>query len=164
MELTQWGIEGETYEVVNGEKKLLPIALNAGWEQAGKEGKAIGDSLWANGSMFPKRRFVPMENEISVVPDYKAEYQRQVIDYHPTTPLGNSNYFPVPTKEQVERRLELITDLTTQSKQLATQLILGQASLDDWDAHIESLKNLGLDEILEIDQSLLSRYKETIKD
>jgi putative aldouronate transport system substrate-binding protein len=157
-QLTQWGIEGETFEVVNGEKKLLPIALNAGWEQAGKEGKSIGDSLWANGSMFPKRRFVPMENEISVVPDYKAEYQKAVIDYHPTTPLGNSNYFPVPTQEQVQRRLEIITDLRTQSTQLATQLILGQISLDDWDKHIESLKSLGLDEIIAIDQTLLDRY------
>jgi len=158
MTLTQWGIEGETYEIVDGEKQLLPIALNANWEQAAKEGKAIGDSLWANGSMFPKRRFVPMENEISVVPDYKAEYQRAIIDYHPTVPLGNSNYFPVPTQEQVQRRLEIITDLTTQSEQLATQLILGQISLDDWDLHIQTLKDLGLDEIIAIDQSLLDRY------
>lgn len=156
--LTQWGIEGESYEVVDGENKLLPIALNDAWEQAAEEGKAIGDMIWANGSMFPKRRFVPMENEISVVPDYKAEYQREIIDYHPTVPLGNSNYFPVPTMEQVERKLEIITDLKTQSEELATQLILGQLSLDDWDAHIESLKALGLDELIEIDQSLLDRY------
>ena len=164
MELTQWGIEGETYEVKDGEKKLLPIALNASWEQSAKEGKAIGDSLWANGSMFPKRRFVPMENEISIVPEYKAEFQRNIIDYHPTTPLGKENYFPVPTQEQVQRRLELNTDLGTQSSQLATQLILGQISMDDWDSHIQSLKDLGLDEILKIDQTLLDRYKKNVKD
>lgn len=161
--LTQWGIEGDTYEMVDGEKKLLPIALNAGWEQAGKEGKSIGDSLWANGSMFMKRRFVPMESEMSVVPEYKADYQRAVMNYHPTVPLGNSNYFPVATQEQVQRRLEIITDLTTQSEQLATQLILGQASLDDWDSHMATLKDLGLDEVIAIDQSLLDRYNAGLK-
>jgi len=164
MELTQWGIEGETYEVKDGEKKLLPIALNASWEQSAKEGKSIGDSLWANGSMFPKRRFVPMENEISVVPDYKAEFQRNVIDYHPTTPLGKVNYFPVPTQEQVQEQLEITTDLKTQSNQLATQLILGQTSMKDWDTNIQSLKDLGLDDIIKIDQTLLDRYKKTVKD
>lgn len=156
--LCQWGIEGDTYEVVDGQKKLLDIALNANWEQAGAEKKSIGDSLWANGAMLPKRRFVPMENEISVVPAEKAQYQRDVIDYHPTVPLGNSNYFPIMTKEQVERRLELFTDLDTRSKELATQLILGQAPLDNWDAYIAELDSLGLSEIVAIDQTLLDRY------
>ena len=160
--LTQWGVEGESHEIVDGERQLLPIALNDAWEQAAEEGRTIGDFLWANGSMFPKRRFVPMENEIGVVPEYKAEYQRAIIDYHPTVPLGTANYFPVPTIEQVERKLEIITDLTTQSEELATGLILGQLSLDDWDAHIDSLKALGLDDLLEIDQSLLDRFNEQL--
>ncbi len=77
---------------------------------------------------------------------------------------GKENYFPVPTQEQVQRRLELNTDLGTQSSQLATQLILGQISMDDWDSHIQSLKDLGLDEILKIDQTLLDRYKKNVKD
>ncbi|MDD2213803.1 MAG: extracellular solute-binding protein [Oscillospiraceae bacterium] len=156
--LTQWGIEGETYEVVDGENQLLDIALNASWEQAASEGKAIGDALWANGSMFPKRRFVPMENEISVVPENKAEFQKEIISYSPTVPLGNENYLPVMTSEQVETRLGIITDLKTRSEELATQLILGQASLDNWDTYIEELKALGLDQLIEIDQSRLDRY------
>lgn len=160
MTLTQWGIEGETFEVVNGERKLLDVALNANWEKAANAGTTIGDSLWANGSIFPKRRFVPMENEMSVVPEAKAEFQRSVIDYHPTIPLGNSNYYPVMTKAQVERRLELLTDLKTRADELATQLILGQASLDNWDSYIDELNALGLQEIVDIDQTLLDRFHE----
>ncbi|HBG76534.1 MAG TPA: hypothetical protein DDW86_06215 [Clostridiales bacterium] len=77
---------------------------------------------------------------------------------------GKENYFPVPTQEQVQQQLEINTDLNTQSNQLATQLILGQISMKDWDSHIQSLKDLGLDDIIEIDQTLLDRYKKTVKD
>ena len=50
------------------------------------------------------------------------------------------------------------TDLETYSKELATQLILGQASLDDWDSYMAELKDLGLDEILEIENDQLARF------
>ncbi|MEA4890607.1 MAG: extracellular solute-binding protein [Clostridiaceae bacterium] len=161
--LTQYGIEGETYEMKDGKKVLMDVALNANWEKAAAAGTSIGDSLWANGSMFPKRRFVGMEAEIGVVPAYKADYQKAVIQYHPTTPLGTGNYYPVPTQAQIDRKLEIITDLTTRSEELATQLILGQASMDKWDTYMQELKDLGLDDLIQINQTLLDRYQQNSK-
>jgi len=157
VELTQWGTEGDTFEVVDGEKQLLPIATNVQWEQAGKEGKALGDLLWANGSIFPKRRFVPMENEIGIVPACKAEVQVEIINYSPTTPIGTSNYYPVMTQEAVDRRNEIFTDLNTRSRELIAQLILGQIEIDDMDQHVAELDALGLKDIVEIGQSSLNR-------
>lgn len=157
MELTQWGTEGDTYEVVNGEKQLLEIATNAQWEQAAKEGKALGDSLYANGSIFPKRRFVPMENEIGIVPEHKADFQREIITYHPTTPIGTTNYIPIMTQDEVDRRNEIFTDLNTRQRELIAQLILGQIEIDDMDQYVEELDTLGLKDIVEIDQNSLNR-------
>lgn len=54
------------------------------------------------------------------------------------------------------------TDLETYSKELATQLILGQASLDDWDSYMAELKDLGLDEILEIENDQLVRFNDAV--
>ena len=64
------------------------------------------------------------------------------------------------TEEQLERKTELKTDLDTYTKELATQLILGQKSLDDWDSYMAELKDLGLDEILEIENDQLKRFNE----
>ena len=156
--LTQWGLEGDTHEIdENGQPQLLPIALHDSYDLAYDEGKVIGDFLWGNGFMFMKRRFVPMENEISQVPEYKADAQIAFFDIDHTTPIGTSNYLPVATIEQTERLLELSTDLGTRSAELATNLILGNESIDDWDNHIAELNEMGLTETIEIQQQLLDR-------
>ena len=160
MELTQWGIKGDSYEIdKDGNKQLLPIALHNAYDEAYDKGIVIGDYLWANDSMFPKRRFVPMENEINVVPEYKAKAQVDVINYGHTTPIGTSNYLPVATIDEAQRRLELATDLETRSRELAANLILGNESIDDLDKHVAELDELGLPELIKIDQERLNRAK-----
>ena len=77
-------------------------------------------------------------------------------------PLSNDCHLALPTEEQLERKSELKTDLETYSKELATQLILGQASLDDWDSYMAELKDLGLDEILEIENDQLVRFNDAV--
>ena len=72
--------------------------------------------------------------------------------------MSNTCHLALPTAEQLERKSELKTDLETYSKELSTQLILGQASLDDWDSYMAELKDLGLDEILEIENDQLARF------
>ena len=76
----------------------------------------------------------------------------------PRFPLSNTCHLALPTAEQLECKSELKTDLETYSKELSTQLILGQASLDDWDSYMAELKDLGLDEMLEIENDQLARY------
>lgn len=160
--LETWGIEGQTYEVVDGQKQYLSNIDNAHWEECAKNGTIHGDWLWGNAA-FPKIRFAAMETEIEERGGGKAEFQKEIIDHEPRFPLGNASYFALPTAEQLERKSTLKTDLDTYSKELATQLILGQKSLDDWDTYMEELKELGLDEILEIDQDLYARFLEAQK-
>lgn len=155
--LETWGVEGETYEMVNGEKRYLENIDNAHWEDCAKNGTVKGDWLWGD-SVFPKLRFVPMEIEIEERGGGKAEYQKKVIFHDPRFPTGNDSYFAVPTDEQLAKKAEISTDLDTYSRELATQLILGQKSLDDWDTYIGELKELGLDTLLEIDTDLYNRF------
>ena len=64
----------------------------------------------------------------------------------------------LPNAEESERLSEIQTDLETYSKELIANIILGRSSLDDWDSYIEELKELGLDEYIEINQTLCDRY------
>ena len=43
--------------------------------------------------------------------------------------------------------------MSTYSSELVTDFILGRASFDDWDQYIKQLQDLGLDELIEIEQS-----------
>lgn len=157
--LEDWGIEGLTYEVVDGKNQYLPNIDNAHWEECAKNGTVKGDWLWGNAA-FPKIRFAAMETEIEARGGGKAEFQKSIIGHEPSFPLSNDCHLALPTEEQLERKTELKTDLDTYTKELATQLILGQKSLDDWDSYMAELKELGLDEILEIENDQLKRFNE----
>ena len=45
-------------------------------------------------------------------------------------------------------------------RQLLTKLILGQASMDDWDSYISDMKELGLDELISITQERYDRAQQ----
>jgi len=155
--ITCWGIEGQTYEVVDGIKRYLPGIGNAYLKEMAEARIAMGQYLYGD-SIFPRLRFAPMELEISTSPPHKAEYQKQVAFYKPTFPNDNNAYLAMPSDEQIEEINSIITDLATYSDELATNLTLGENSLDDWDTYMADLKELGLDRLIEINQQRLDLY------
>ncbi len=160
IELTAFGIEGETWEMKDGRKQLLPIAYHNAQEEAYAEGKVIGDFLWGNGTMFPKRRIVPMENEMATVPEAQAQWQRDNITYEIGTPMGSGNYLAMATTEERDTQGKLITDLDSKSQEFATALTLGNRSVDELPEIIAELEALGLKEYLAVDQARLERSKD----
>ncbi len=163
IELTQWGIEGETFEIKDGKKELLPITSTDAYEQAYNEGKVLGDFLWTDGTL-PKRRFVDISAEIEMIrktfPE-KAIVQEELLDStYPQTVMGTECYLPVLDDDTLELKLALSSDLTTRSKELAANLILGEESMDDFDILVEELDELGLKKLLEIENQRLDRAKE----
>ena len=63
----------------------------------------------------------------------------------------------VATEEETQRSADLRADLDTYYKELLTKLIMGQASMDDWDTYIAEMQELGLDELIEITQNRYDR-------
>ncbi len=68
--------------------------------------------------------------------------------------------YAVPTLDEISKISEISSDLSTYSSELLTKLIMGEKSLDDWDAYIQDLKDLGLDELIAINQG---RYDRAMK-
>ena len=87
----------------------------------------------------------------------KADFELNTADYEYKTPNDNSGYYALPTAEETQILAEYTTDLGTYSRELAANLTLGRASLDDWDTYMEELKNLGLDEVIAVRQAQLDR-------
>lgn len=61
------------------------------------------------------------------------------------------------TEEENERIADLTADFETYYQELLTKLVLGQNSMDDWDAYISEMKELGLDELIQITQDRYDR-------
>lgn len=156
--LSAWGIEGVTFEIKDNIETF--IINQSDWEESARTGNCPGEQLWGR-AMFPKMRFAPMESEINSVQEVKRQVQKNVIFYTPAIPNNNETYMAVPTKEEQIRLAELETNFKTFSKELATDLMLGNRSLDDWDTHIQQLKEAGLDEIMEIYQARFDRFSKS---
>lgn len=151
-ELTAWGIEGKTYEVVNGDRQLMEGVGGAFWEQNAADRNSSGGPLWA-GCVFPTVSLYTMESQFTSRPEHKNDFQKSVAFQQNVYPDAKYCYMAIATDQQNQRKAELITDLSTYSSELVTDFILGRASFDDWDKHIAQLQELGLDELIAIEQS-----------
>lgn len=154
-DLMFWGIEGQTYKIEsNGAKVFLN---NGSAEDMAKTKQVTGNSLLGD-TVFPRVQFANLEYELSRLPQSKVDHELQILKYKPYYVNMNNNFLAIPDEKQLETKTKILTNLNTYSSELATKLVLGQKSLDDWDQYIAELKKLGLDQLIEIDQQLLDRY------
>lgn len=162
-ELTYLGVLGETYEIIDGMPRLLPIVGHDKYDEAYSKRVTLGDFLWANGGCFPKRRFMPMENELETVRvkyPQKAKDMEDLITYQYLVPTDKGAILPVPDLEDLKILSSISTDLETRSKELAASLILGDEDIENIDDYIAELDELGLRKLMEIDQRRLNRARE----
>lgn len=158
--LTNYGVEGETYEMVEGTPKLLDSV------------SAIGDyaTLRANYGLgtWYIARFV---NENTYMDMFK--YQEKMTGIAPVNMtqadriqklkeegiLVHTQSFPSFTNEETERLTTLETNLNTVFDQEINKFITGQRSMEEWGSFVEELKGMGVAEVEEIYNTAYSRLK-----
>ncbi len=161
--LTERGMEGVSYEMADGKMRSIsdPTLENT---------DAVGMALWCNGSIFPR---YTLNNEISEGMEdtiayaetngvknnqsAKSDFTLSCINDPEHRLLHDENGYAVPTAEEIDRTNEISTDLRTYSSELLTKLIMGEKSLEDWDSYIADLKELGLDDLIAINQARYDR-------
>ncbi|WP_300843448.1 extracellular solute-binding protein [uncultured Acetatifactor sp.] len=161
--LTERGMEGVSYEMADGKMRSIsdPTLENT---------DAVGMALWCNGSIFPR---YTLNNEISEGMEdtiayaetngvknnqsAKSDFTLSCINDPEHRLLHDENGYAVPTAEEIDRTNEISTDLRTYSAELLTKLIMGEKSLEDWDSYIADLKELGLDDLIAINQARYDR-------
>lgn len=166
--LSEFGIEGYTYEVVDGVKKKLPTNEISEVQIMSKL-----PALWVNDSILPRVEVTDRAQELITCEEAgysmgypetgfveKAAVIRDVYE-HPENYkfaiMSTEGNLAVATEEETQRIADLKADFDTYYEELLTKLILGQAALDDWDTYLSELKALGLDELIEITQARYDR-------
>lgn len=88
------------------------------------------------------------------------ENRWSMMTYRPyvVSPFSSSTY-AVATEEEQEILTAYTTALQSYSDELCMNLILGNVSLDQLDAEIEKLNELGLDKVVKINNDRYQRYK-----
>ena len=133
-ELLSWGKEGETFEVVNGERHYIRPEENS------IEG-AYGMLLYGYLRVDPDAAFDIASKEQQV--GIKLALDNTIENYNPTQWLS--------LQDDEQREYEQLNDsIETYVEENLSKFLQGQKPLSEWDAYTQGVRDLGVDRMIEI--------------
>lgn len=138
---TTWGIEGVTYEMVNGKPQFTQEVLDA---------PSIQAALWKVGASN--------NNFTQVYPyDWFSQVLNSPIMDELTAEGEEKGWFPsvakIPklTADQREDEKMLLSNVKDYNDQMREQFVFGKLDIDaEWDNYVETIQNKGVTELLEM--------------
>ncbi|MGI5936222.1 MAG: hypothetical protein ACOX7I_05435 [Oscillospiraceae bacterium] len=160
--LMNYGIEGESYEVVDGE-----IVLNKDWFVNCPYMPGAGNFNDVRTGMLGAGIFTCMLDYWGFYKNFYSDVALSTQEvWTANTPStlaesGELSYFidNYMTIEEAEEYTELVTDLCTYLSEMVPAFILGTRDINtEWDAFVNTQKELDVDRIIEIYQNAYDRY------
>lgn len=149
MMLMNFGVEGEQYEVVDGELKYTDLIMN------NPDGLSPQDALRSFGvqSLLTLRQDVRYEN--AFVSDAVRSIREQ---YENEGHVGKA--FPTLAFTSDEQSIinEKYTEIETYVNEMIDKFIMGVESLDQFDAYAAKVESMGLQDVLNVYQTAYDRY------
>ena len=149
--LYNYGIEGESYEMVNGVPTYTDTVLK------NEDGWSIGQAIAKYAVASYKGPFV---QELNYLKQYYAEPNVSVAPEVWYVEGAAAYKYPnaSATPEEAEERATIDADLNTYVNETILKFVLGDESFDNWDKYIETAEDLGLKRAIELRQAAADRY------
>ncbi|WP_235991676.1 extracellular solute-binding protein [Metabacillus schmidteae] len=151
--LFNFGIEGESYEMVDGNPTYTEEITNNpdGLPMTQALGKYIRASY--GGPLIQDKRYLEQYYELPEQKDAVkiwGESAENKINMPPTT----------LNVEESEEFNSIMSDLNTYYDETVIRFIMGEEPLDNFDDFVETLKGMGIERAIELQQAALDRYME----
>ncbi|WP_186445610.1 extracellular solute-binding protein [Paenibacillus cremeus] len=150
--LYNYGIEGKTYNMVDGKPKFTDYILNH--PKYGTE----------NTNYILRVHFAPKLQckDIACNPNLaKSPESAAIRQKYADDPNVDSALVLPPirmTPEENDKRSKIMTEVNTYSDEMVLKFILGSEPLSNFDQYVSQLKKLGIDEAVKITQTAYERY------
>lgn len=149
--LFNFGIEGESYEMVDGYPKYTKKIMENpdGLPVAQALGQYVRSSY--NGPFIQDYRY--MEQYLSM------DVQKEAIQKW--SKAENKILLPplTMTADENKKYSSIMNDVNTYAEEMVTKFIMGTEDLDQYDKFVETLKSFGIEEAISIQQAALDRYQ-----
>lgn len=151
--LYNFGVEGESYNVVNGEPQFTDLMKN------NPEGKTFAElsplylKASYNGTFVQDARYV---EESVVYPQQReayANWSKTNMQKHLVPPF-------TLLEDEIDRAGDIKASISTYVDEMYIKFVTGRESLDKYDEYVAQVEKLGLNEILDIYQKALDRYNQ----
>ena len=146
--LLNFGLEGESYEMVDGKPKYTEMVMN-------HEGGST-QYLRTHGmqSLIGMRQLPEYEEASTLNQDVRDQFftyddNNLFYDFNPSIPR---------TEEEQDKYETKMSAISTYVDEELMNFVIGNKSMDEFDAFVESVKSLGIDEIIEVMQGAYDRY------
>ena len=149
--LFNFGIEGESYEMIDGYPTYTDKILNNpdGWSVAQAMSAYIRGNY--NGPFVQDLRYLEQY--------YTIDTQKETNKVWGATNATKYKVPPItPTTEESKEYSTIMNEINTYRDEMTLKFIFGDESLDNFDSYVETMKGLGLDRALEIQNAALERY------
>ena len=175
--LSNNGVEGVDYEYVDDERnpgRKVVKSLLSGTTQENYEAHTGGINFFLHGVpwMSGEDPDVLAKLNTATVQDtldgwegsdkgkrgFIRKIEQMVHRPYVVSPFSSSTY-AIPTQEEQEILTTYLTALNSYSDELGMNLILGNESLDNWDSFMQKFRELGLDEVIKVNDARYQRYK-----
>ena len=150
--ISNYGLEGESYTIENGEVKLTELILNAGDTNGAM--MAYKTSISSIGD--PNAGFA-----LTSTPEGVAIMQGWTDDQVALASMGNNAVYPSGvslTAEELNEASNVLSDIATYVSEAVPGFIMGTKSLDEWDTFCAELEAMDLAAAVEIYQAGYDRY------
>jgi len=147
-DLANFGIEGLTYTMVDGEPRYTDVIAKD------TQGRSILSML----NVYGHREWA-YQQDIRYE-DALLDYNKEYIDYR----NGMEKYIrpTIPALSFTEEERDVINniymEIQTYKDEMINKFIMGKESLDKFDVFVETIKDMGIDKVLEVYQAAYDRY------
>lgn len=148
-----FGVAGESYHMLDGYPKLSDLILN------NPEGVPAGNMLFQytmgtyGGPFIQDKRIVEQNQSL------QHSQPKEAVETWAQTNQKNHLMPPITfSSDERARESKILNEVNTYVDEMTLSFIMGQEPLDNFDKYIEKLKELNIDELLNIYETSLSRY------
>ena len=151
--LANYGIEGTSYEMVDGQPQFTEFILN------NPDGLSSREALLSIGADHKLPR-------ISGAALAEATSTEEFRKWNEANKAMMRKCFPsfeiIMTPEETEAKAEAgFTDMWTYKEEMKARFIMGKDDIDDyWDTYVKKLKDMGIDKVIAIEQAKYDRFLE----
>lgn len=149
--LFNFGVEGESYEMVEGYPTYTDKILNnpEGWPLAQSLSAYIRGNY--NGPFVQDKRYLEQY--------YTIDSQKETNKIWGATNAVNHAIPPItPTSEESKEFSTIMNEINTYRDEMTLKFIFGTESLDKFDEYVKTIEGMGLERALEIQNAALDRY------
>ncbi len=149
--LANFGIEGESYTMVNGYPTYTDVIKNNADGLTISQAMGIYTRASTNGPFIQDPRYLEQY--------YALPELSEAINLWAQTDYGKYIMPPVTaTSDEASELAKIMNNVLTYSEEMESKFITGSISIDEFDSYVAQLKKFGIERAIEIKQASYDRY------